>query len=107
MRRVLIAAAMLAGATLPAAAFAGTYYVRNDSPRAQSCGIRRPSTQVMVRVIIPRGGEWRQTYERDEGRVLVCYTGPNRNTFLLEAGQRYSLREDGDGILRLRTLGRD
>jgi hypothetical protein len=105
MRKLLIAAAVLAGATAPAAALAGTYHVRNDTPRAQSCGIRRPSTQVMVRVVIPRGGEWRQTYARDEGRILVCYTGTNRNTFLLEAGQHYSLREDRDGILRLRTLG--
>jgi hypothetical protein len=102
MPRLLLAAAVRAAATAPATARAGTYYVRNDTPRAQSCGMRRPSTQVAVRVVIPRGREWSRTYERDAARVLVCYTGPNRNTFLLEAGRHYSLREGRDGILRLR-----
>ncbi len=105
MRKFLIVAAALAGASTPAAAFAGgAYYVRNDSPRAQSCGVRRLSTQVTVRVVLPRGGEWSQPAGRETIRILVCYTGVHSNTFELRAGLRYALSEDSRGILRLRTL---
>ena len=106
MRKMLIACLLLAGAPTPAAAFAdGAYYVRNDTPRAQSCGVRRAGTQAAVRVVLPRGGEWSQPAGRDTSRVLVCYTGVHRNTFPIQAGLRYALIEDSGGILRLRTIG--
>jgi hypothetical protein len=106
MRTLSIAALLLAGAATPAAALAGgTYYVRNDTPRALSCGVRLPGSEATVRVALRPGAEWSQTTERDATRTLICYVGPRRLTFRMASGQRYSLREDDRGALWLRAIG--
>ena len=106
MRRFLIAAAVLAGAALPAPAIAGgTYYVRNDTQRPLTCGVRRPRSEVTVQVSLRPGGEWSETTERGESRTLICYVGARRTTFRMASGQRYVLREDGAGGLWLRMAG--
>ena len=106
MRRTLIACMLLAGAAAPAAALAGgDYYVRNDTPRAQSCGVRRPGSQATVRVVLRPGGEWSQAAGSGDTRTLVCYVGVRRNTFRMQSGQRYALHEDDAGALWLRAMG--
>lgn len=108
MRRFLIAAVALTGAATPASAFAGgTYYIRNDTARPLTCGIRRPRSEVTVPVALRPGGEWTQTTDRSDTRTLICYTGSQRSTFRVESGQRYALHEDGTGALWLRLVESD
>jgi hypothetical protein len=105
MRRFLIAAVVLTGAAMPASAFAaGNYYIRNDTRRPLTCGIRRPHSEVTVPVALRPGGEWSDTTARDDTRTLICYTGARRSTFRVASGQRYSLQEDGTGALWLKTV---
>ncbi len=105
MRRFLIAAVVLTGAAAPASAFAGgTYYIRNDTQRPLTCGIRRPRSEVTVPVALRPGAEWSQTTDRNDTRTLICYTGSRRATFRVEAGQRYALHEDTSGMLWLHSL---
>jgi hypothetical protein len=100
----LIAAVVLTGAATPASAFAGgTYYLRNETQRPLTCGIRRPRSEVVVQVALRPGGEWSQTTDRDDTRTLICYNGARRSTFRVESGQRYALHEDGAGTLWLRA----
>jgi hypothetical protein len=104
MRKLLIAAVVLTGAATPASAFAGgTYYIRNDTQRPLTCGIRRPRSEVTIPLALRPGGEWRQTTDRDDTRTLICYNGSRRSTFRVESGQRYALQEDGTGALWLRA----
>lgn len=104
MRTLLIAAVVLTGAATPASAFAGgTYYVRNETQRPLTCGIRRPRSEVIVQVALRPGGEWSQTTDRDETRTMICYVGARRSTFRVASGQRYALHEDGSGALWLRA----
>jgi hypothetical protein len=104
MRKLLIAAVALTGTAMPASAFAGgTYYIRNETQRPLTCGIRRPRSEVTVPVALRPGGEWTQTTERDDTRTLICYVGARRSTFRVESGQRYALHEDGTAALWLRA----
>jgi uncharacterized membrane protein len=104
MRKLLIAAVVLTGAATPASAFAGgTYYIRNDTPRPLTCGIRRPRSEVTMPVALRPGGEWSQTTDRDDTRTMICYVGSRRSTFRVASGQRYALQEDGTGALWLRA----
>jgi hypothetical protein len=104
MREFLIAAVVLTGAAAPASAFAGgTYYVRNETQRSLTCGVRRPRSEVMVQVALRPGGEWSQSTDRNDTRTLICYNGSRRSTFRMESGQRYALHEDGTGALWLRA----
>ena len=106
MRRFLIAAVALAGTAMPAPAFAaGTYYVRNDTQRPLTCGVRRPRSEVTVQVSLRPGGEWSETTERGESRTLICYFGTRRQTFRMVSGQRYALHVADDGAIWLRSLG--
>jgi len=106
MRKVLIAAVVLAGAAMPTPAIAGgTYYVRNDTQRSLTCGIRRPRSEVTVQVALRPGGEWSEATERDDSRTLICYAGARRATFRMASGQRYALREDAAGGLFMRVTG--
>ena len=96
MRKLLIAAVVLTGAATPVSAFAGgTYYVRNDTQRPLTCGIRRPRSEVTMPVALRPGGEWIQATDRSDTRTLICYNGSRRSTFRVESGQRYALLEDG------------
>jgi len=105
MRPLLIAAVALTGAAAPAPAFAGgTYYIRNDTPRALTCGIRRPRSEVTIPVALRPGAEWTQNTERSDTRTLICYVGARRSTFRVESGVRYALHEDGSGALWLHLL---
>lgn len=105
MRKLMIAAVAMAAAATPASAFAGgTYYIRNDTPRPLTCGIRRPRSEVMVRLALRPGAEWTQTTERDDTRTLICYVGARRSRFRVESGQRYALQEDGTGALWLHAI---
>lgn len=108
MRKLLIAAVALTGAAMPASAFAGgTYYIRNDTPRPLTCGIRRSRSEVTVQLALRPGGEWSQTTGRSETRTLICYVGSRRSTFRVASGQRYALHEDGTGALWLRVVEGD
>ena len=105
MRKLLIAAVALTGAAMPASAFAeGIYYIRNDTPRPLTCGIRRPRSEVVERLALRPGGEWNQTTRRSDTRTLICYVGARRSTFRVASGQRYALHEDGTGALWLRLV---
>lgn len=106
MRKLTIVALSLAGAAVPAPAFAqGSYYIRNDTQRPLTCGLRRPRSEVMVPLALGPGREWREETARSDTRVLICYNGAQRQTFRLVSGQRYALSEDNAGTLRLRALG--
>ena len=60
MRKLLIAAVALTGTAMPASAFAGgTYYIRNETQRPLTCGIRRPRSEVTVPVALRPGGQSR------------------------------------------------
>jgi Ni/Co efflux regulator RcnB len=103
MKRITIVLAALAVAATPAAAMAeGVYYLRNDTPRPLTCGLKREHSEAMDRVALRAGGEWSQTTARDGPRTLWCDTGAIRSRYRMRSGVRYALVEDGRGAVWLR-----
>jgi hypothetical protein len=108
MRKILIMAVMLAGTAMPAFAQpGGRWHVRNDTQRPLTCGVRRPRSEQTVPVALRPGAAWNDTTGRNETRTLICYNGARRQTFRMQSGTRYVLREDGRGVLWLRPTGSD
>jgi hypothetical protein len=106
MKRFAILSIALAAAATPAPALAeGSYSIRNETRRPLTCGLRRERGEVLDRLALRAGGEWRQTTARDGPRTLVCYDGPLRATFRLRSGVRYALIEGSRGSLSLRVAG--
>jgi len=101
MRKISFAAILLTVLSAPGPALAeGTYHFRNDTGRGLNCGLKRTSSDVTTRFTLRPGAEWSGSVSGQ--RTLICFVGATRNSFYIEAGLPYALREDRNGRLVLR-----
>jgi hypothetical protein len=79
----------------PSPAFAEVHYsVRNDTPRAFTCGLMREDRSVIDRFVIASGEEWRQTTPGGGTRELLCDAATITPRWRMQPGVRYRLTED-------------
>ena len=106
MIRLAIASASLVLAVAPLPALAeGHYFVRNDTSRAFTCGLRRENRSVIDRFVIRSGEEWRQTSAGNGRRVLLCDSHKITPRYPMQAGILYALVEDSrTGRIVLRPI---
>jgi hypothetical protein len=104
MSKLVITAAVLAGAlaATPAFAFAeGSHYVRNDTGESQNCSIRHAGSKYAAPIVLRAGGEWSGTSRTDRPSVLICRGAARDMTFRMQSGRRYALTKTGAGTLTL------
>ena len=104
MRKLIVAAAVLAGtlAAAPAAAFvAGSFHVRNETGEAQNCTVRHAGSNYAAPIALRAGGEWRGTSRTDRPSMLICRSAARDRTFRIQSGRSYSLQKTGAGTLTL------
>lgn len=95
MIRTAVAIAVAATAAVPAAAVAeGEYAVRNATPRAYTCGLRREDRSVIDRFVLKAGEEWRQSAHSGGERVLLCDSWVVTPRWRMRPGVRYQLVEE-------------
>jgi hypothetical protein len=91
-KAILLASLVLAAAPAPVLA-AGNYYVRNDTGRVLTCGLRREHGTIIDRFVLRAGAEWSQATEGDGTRVLLCDIGDILPHYRLRSGVRYAVAE--------------
>lgn len=92
----------------PPPAFAEVHYtVRNDTPRAFTCGLMRENRSVIDRFVLTSGEEWRQTTPGGGTRKLLCDAAAITPRWPMQPGVRYRLVEDArtGRIVLLRVRG--
>lgn len=89
----LLAALLLAAA--PPAVVLPEYTVRNDTPRAFTCGLRRYGRSVIDRFVLRAGAEWRQADATAKPRILYCDSQIVTQRYRMQPGVRYALVVSG------------
>ena len=102
---VAIALTLLTATTAPAAAPAqDIYYVRNDTGRSLTCGLRRDPRRRVDRFVLVRGTEAARPARGGRGRSLLCDTQSiHTQRFRMLPGIRYALVQH-EGVASLRRL---
>jgi hypothetical protein len=96
----LLATAGAAPAQAPAE---NDYYVRNETSRTFSCGMRREPRRLVHRFLLRRGSDYRHETADGEARTLLCDTRHPTQRFRMQAGVRYALTERA-GYVTLRRI---
>ena len=94
IRPVAMIAAMVATGVPAAAGAEGEYVVRNATPRAYTCGLRREDRSVIDRFLLKPGEEWRDSVQSQGERVLLCDTWVVTPRWRMRSGVRYELVEE-------------
>ena len=86
-----------------------SYYVRNDTSRTFTCGLRREPRRIIDRFLLRRGAEFSRVTPGGQGRTLLCDTQPTTQRFRMSPGIRYALVErEGEVLLRrIAAAGQD
>lgn len=96
----LLAAAAAAPAQPPET---GSYYVRNETSRTFSCGMRRDPNRRIHRFLLRRGTDYRHEARGGRMRTLMCDTQRTTQRYRMHAGGRYALVER-HGYVTLRRI---
>lgn len=79
------------------------YYVRNETSRSFSCGVRRDPNRRVHRFLLRRGTDYSHADAGGSQRTLLCDTQHTTQRFRMQAGRRYALVETA-GYVTLRRL---
>ena len=90
----ILVVALTAVAAPTAAAAEGQYTVRNETPRAYTCGLRREDRSVIDRFVLKAGDEWRQSAASNGERVLLCDSWVVTPRWRMRSGVDYRLVEE-------------
>lgn len=103
VRKAIVLASLFAAAAPAPALAQDVYYVRNETPRAFTCGLRRPHGKI-DRFVLRSGQDWTQTTAGGRGRTLLCDSRPlHTQHFRMRSGVRYAL-VDHEGEILLRPI---
>jgi len=105
-RKIILASLAFAAMPAPAVA-AGDYYVRNDTPWTQFCGLRPPHRDTGLYYNIRPGTDRTWQSGNEDHRTLLCYVGAGLTRMALEPGVRYAMvrLNRRSGRWRLRVIG--
>ena len=79
------------------------YYVRNETSRTFSCGMRRDPNRRVHRFLLRRGTDYRYEAVGGAMRTLLCDTQHTTQRYKMRAGGRYALIER-EGYVSLRRI---
>jgi hypothetical protein len=103
-KTILIVPLLATAASLSAQAPAeSSYYVRNETSRTFSCGMRREPQRRVHRFLLRRGSDYHHQGSDGEMRTLLCDTRHPTQRFRMRPGTRYALVERA-GYVTLRRL---
>lgn len=102
-RTIGLAVLMLGLAATPALA-GGHYFVRNETGRHLTCGVRHAHGRALHRFVLPAGGEWSAEGDDNGTWTLRCDTLLPTYHYFMRPGVRYELMADRTGWVVLRPL---
>jgi hypothetical protein len=100
----IVLASLLAAMPAAPAPAGDVYYVRNETPRAFTCGLRREPNRKIYRFVLRSGHDHVQALSGGRERSLLCDSQARvTQRFRMRSGIRYALVVD-DGLVVLRRL---